>query len=344
MLQEEVVYTPAPSCAYPFKVAAKRYWLPQFDVNGQDPDALTLILLHSTSFHKETWEPTLECLFGLLVAQTKLKVREAWAIDCPNHGVSAVLNQELLQRPEYTKKFSCETYARAAHEFLTAGPVDFRPRKLVGIGHSLGGVAMTFLQCISKATSINFCSVILVEPMLSPEGKQPLAQLRERLVRSARARVFFWPTREEALSFYRRGMERRAREQKARPWHPKVMKLYVDYGIRPCEHGFTLACSREEEVGMYEDNEGSTKPVKCLDKACKRLPVHLILGEIDDYIPKSVQEALTRPSSGRTFTSKSVIPKAGHLIPQEVPEELAMQIFDILISYPPEPQRAKSRL
>jgi len=61
---------------------------------GSDKD-LTLIFLHSTSFPKEIWEPTIE---QLLQGQNrwKTRIREAYAIDCPNHGVAAVLNDGLL--------------------------------------------------------------------------------------------------------------------------------------------------------------------------------------------------------------------------------------------------------
>ena len=48
---------------------------------------------------------------------------------------------------ELSVPVTCEKYALAAHRFLLAGPsrgagVDFLRRNLVGIGHSLGGVAM----------------------------------------------------------------------------------------------------------------------------------------------------------------------------------------------------------
>ncbi|EPQ59795.1 alpha/beta-hydrolase [Gloeophyllum trabeum ATCC 11539] len=338
MLHEEVRYEPPPVSTYPFKIAAKRYWLPQFESNIGSPGALTLVFLHSTSFHKETWEPTLECLFELLANQKKVVVREAWAIDCPNHGVAAVLNQALLQDPKYSNQFTCEKYACAAHAFLTSGPVDFRHRNLVGIGHSLGGVAMTILQC--KQPAVRFSSVILVEPMLSPHGMDHLAELRRSLVQSARRRQFLWESRDSAIRSFERSRERAASRGR-RAWHPKVVQLYIEYGLRPCRDGYTLSCTREEEIAMYEDKDGSTKPVKCLDEACRRLPIHLMLGEFPDYIPKAVQDAL---SSGRTFASRRTILGAGHLVPQEVPEELAKHLFETLITYPPDPRHIQSRL
>ena len=95
----------APSQDYPFYIIAKRYIHPAFQArdcdsrsNGTQP--LTLLLLHSTSFHKEIYEPVLETLFGM-TANGQFRIREAWAVDCPNHGESAALNSTLLSGPPY---------------------------------------------------------------------------------------------------------------------------------------------------------------------------------------------------------------------------------------------------
>lgn len=98
MLVESIICSPTSS--YPYYIAAKRYSAHyDSDTTGQryggcDKD-LTLIFLHSTSFPKEIWEPTIE---DLLRGQTRwgTQIREAYAIDCPNHGVGAVLNDGLL--------------------------------------------------------------------------------------------------------------------------------------------------------------------------------------------------------------------------------------------------------
>lgn len=106
MFHESVTY-PA-DAGYPFAVVAKRYWIEAFDENASDPEALTLIFLHSTSFHKETWEPTLTHLFRLLAGSSRAgKIREAWALDCPNHGEAAALNEAVFNRPEYRQSCEC---------------------------------------------------------------------------------------------------------------------------------------------------------------------------------------------------------------------------------------------
>ena len=174
MFQRSYILPPTPD--YPLSIVAKRYWPPHCS-NAENPAAQTLIVLHSTSFHKETWEPTLQDLFELVLSQsnTEVLIRDAWAVDCPNHGESGVLNSQALKDPQFTNcvslffilcfclwipgpfpltnlhsilwKVSCERYAHAVHRFLSSGPessipVDFRRCNLVGLGHSLGANAM----------------------------------------------------------------------------------------------------------------------------------------------------------------------------------------------------------
>ena len=160
-------YVLQPSSEYPLFITAKRYWIPEFEGNASSPSAQTLIVLHSTSFHKESWEPALEDLFQLASQSgNKTNIREAWAIDCPNHGESANLNHRALSDPGFAKCMcycsprgvwlsddllvSCEKYAQAIRRFISAGlnhgaHVDFQKRNLVGIGHSLGANAMWVL-------------------------------------------------------------------------------------------------------------------------------------------------------------------------------------------------------
>ncbi|KAL0948892.1 hypothetical protein HGRIS_009008 [Hohenbuehelia grisea] len=329
MLQESITYPP--SDGYPFYILAKRYWLPAFEANASDPEALTLILLHSTSFHKEAWEPSLEDLFQLASRQKTVKIREAWTLDCPNHGDAAQLNDEVFKNDvEHRQNFTCEKYARAAYRFLSAGPqqgakVDFTSRNLVGIGHSLGGVAMTVLQGIEPR--LPFSSIVLVEPMLSPEGRDVLTELRLYLLKGAYERRDVWPDRKAA----KEALLGRSRTVK---WDRRVVDLYVKHAIRPhpgsyrtpdeAYNGVTLSCTREEEAGMYLDVEAPTKPIPDLDRACERIPVHLILGGKTE-LPKSAQKATM---AGRRFASIKHMPEAGHLIPQEAPKDLAHVILD----------------
>ena len=111
-------YTIPPTSDHPFFMTAKRYWLSECE--EQEPesggDAKTLILLHSTSYHKEIWEPFMQAFYRLLPKKngtenrTKMgTIRDAWAIECPNHGESAYLNLRLWgsQKPHERVKCVC---------------------------------------------------------------------------------------------------------------------------------------------------------------------------------------------------------------------------------------------
>lgn len=98
-------YVLDPDSLYPFFVTAKRYSFTEASSRHEsasnpknDRQPLTLVFLHSTSFHKEAWEPTLEDLFHLL-SENGLEGSEveAWAVECPNHGCSALLNERMLR-------------------------------------------------------------------------------------------------------------------------------------------------------------------------------------------------------------------------------------------------------
>lgn len=88
---------------YSLFITAKKYRVQELEAFRNDSDAITVLALHSTSFHKETWEPTLEALFQALVmhGSGKVKIREVWAVDCPNHGHAGVLNRDLLESKEF---------------------------------------------------------------------------------------------------------------------------------------------------------------------------------------------------------------------------------------------------
>ncbi|PFH46372.1 hypothetical protein AMATHDRAFT_155281, partial [Amanita thiersii Skay4041] len=228
-------FTCPPRAGCPFHTTAKRYWLPP--TSEADPtititpttsehhndEGLTLILLHSTSFHKETWEPTLIKIFACARQPgSPIKLREAWMLDCPNHGEAAAYNQEILKQKEHAETFTCVKYAQAAHSFLTAGvndgvKVDFHERKLVGIGHSLGANTILLLQHLEPR--LVFSSLVIIEPMLSPEGPEHFANLRRRLVATAYERRDVWSSKENARRYF---LERMARD-----WDQRVCNLFV---------------------------------------------------------------------------------------------------------------------
>ncbi|KAF8548320.1 hypothetical protein OG21DRAFT_1479236 [Imleria badia] len=287
MLQRHFILEP--DIDYPLYVIAKQLWRSELEANWDDPDAFTLILLHSASFHKETWEPTLHHFFDVIQERHNRrappKIKCAWVIECPNHGESAAMNDCALQRPPFYRNFGCEKYAEAAHRFMLCGPtlpipVDFWREKLVGIGHSLGGVGISILPTLHP--TVPFCALILIEPLLSPEGIDKLQDLRVNLINGAYERRSVWPSRQSALEYFR---ERTC-------WDSSVLDNYVQHGLRTCDrvgyepenYAVTLACSREEEATMYQDLTGPQRGVESLNKLTATTPVGVIFGAKNDYM------------------------------------------------------------
>ncbi|KAH0839450.1 hypothetical protein J3R83DRAFT_240 [Lanmaoa asiatica] len=337
MLQRQ--FTLEPDVDYPLYITAKQLWRAELEANWDDPDAFTLILLHSTSFHKEIWEPTLQHFFEDRHRYPSHpigpKIKCAWAIECPNHGESAALNARALQRPPFYRDcesaipvylfrklmrpgralVGCEKYAEAAHRFMLRGPtrptpVDFQREKLVGIGHSLGGVSISILPTLAPA--VHFCALILIEPLLSPEGIDKLRDLKVNLINGAYERRDIWPSRQSASRYF---------SERTR-WDPSVLDNYVKHGLRTregVEHepenlAVTLACSREEEATMYRDMTGPQRGIESLDKLSATMPVGVIFGDKNDYIPRDIQDALVDPASGRCIQVVSRIEGVGHLV------------------------------
>ncbi|KIP03129.1 hypothetical protein PHLGIDRAFT_111245 [Phlebiopsis gigantea 11061_1 CR5-6] len=322
---ESYVFDPRPK--YPLLITANRYWDPEH--TSTDSDALTLIFAHGTGYHKEHWEPTLDHLYALLARanNNKVKIREAWSIDCPNHGDAAILNEEVLTWG-YLPTFSWEEYARSIHMFLaglgTGVDVDFTKRRLVGIGHSMGAISLMLVN--TYMPTIEFASLVLVDPMLVRDA------LREdepiNLHTPAERRRDIWPSFDEALkSLQSRGS--------FKIWDPRVLEVYVRHGMRPLPtstypdktDGVTLKCPKLQEAACYKSDIGRVRAYNYLHTLCVALPVHIIYGAINDYLPEFIHTDVLDVAAKRQYATVNRVAGAGHLIPQLQPARLADAIW-----------------
>ncbi|KAI0299402.1 Alpha/beta hydrolase fold-1 [Multifurca ochricompacta] len=332
---QSYVFDPRPHS--PLLVSVKRYWVPGFE--STDADAVTLILAHATSFHKEHWEPVLEDLYDRVATPSSpaSKIRDAWAIDCPNHGESAILNEETLV-DGYTPIFSWEEYARAIHLVLNGFgkgiDVDFRSRNLVGIGHSMGSTAIILTRTMYPYVS--WSSAILVEPMfVHPDHFRGANKF---LAQGAVKRRDVWSGREEAHQLFR--------ERSFKSWDPRLIDLYVKYGLRDLPtlahpdktQGVTLNCTKVQEAATYGENHGRLKSQRFLPTFCKDVPTHVVFGAIADINPAENRE-FVKEVAGGGFLTTSFVENAGHLAVQHNPKGVAKDIGNILQRTPVVPSK-----
>lgn len=338
LTSEEYGFDPRPQ--FPFLITMKRY--PNLE---DEVDGFTLILVHGTGFHKELWEPVIERIFSENAKPKGLRIRDAWAIDAPNHGDAAALNAALLKTGAYDSTFGWENYSRAINLILTGlgtftdcrnrpARVDFASRRLIGIGHSMGAVSLCLAHTFYPA--VRFDSLVLVEPMLFTVRHFKARGHGPKLHETALARRDFWESREEAwTSLSSKGMK---------TWDKRVLKLFVEFGLRettkddPFDRpGVTLKCTKVQESATYRDWTSQVLAFDFFESLCSNTPVHIVWGAIDDYIPAPVKEDIRKRASGGKAASVQRIASCGHLVPMVQPDGVADAILNTfgLVAPPP---------
>ncbi|KAG8933324.1 hypothetical protein FRC03_004735 [Tulasnella sp. 419] len=321
----------------PLQLAAKRYTGAKASTSSQDK--YTLVLFHGAGFIKESWEPVLDHLFQTLATkESSFEVEEAWAFDCQNHGEAAGLNEDALQQEPYTISFETSDWAEGAYHMLNARlfldkenlkPVESR-RKLIGLGHSIGAVTMLHM---AQTWPTLFTSLILLDPILFPNSfSKAWSRTVSHLVASAYQRRDVWPSQKAAIKDL-------SSNGAFKTWDRRQIEMFVNYGMRPHPgknhsvpyNGLTLCCTREQEAALYRGGVALRASVlQKLSWLTNRTPIYVAFGEINDSVPRPVQDALTEPSTGHNFVSVTRIPNAGHLVVQQNPAGCADVIFNSL--------------
>lgn len=262
------------------------------DWGGSGPP---LILIHATGFLAALWRPIAERLSNTF---------RVVALDQRGHGDS--------DKP--ADGYTFERFADDMQRLIEELDLE---RPLVA-GHSSGGT--TAVVHAGRYPGVIQRSV-LIEPIL-PRPDWYAVNVPNRnpnsLAQGARKRRAVWPSRDEMLTSYR-----------TRPtfehWREDVLRLYLDEGVADREDGqVELKCPPAIEAQFFE---AVTKvdawpmlselkmPTLALWGANSHLVTRGLSGHLDQELP-----------NGRTV----LVDDAGHLLPQERPDEVARLIGEFL--------------
>ncbi|KAH8108809.1 Alpha/beta hydrolase fold-1, partial [Phellopilus nigrolimitatus] len=292
---------------------------------------------------KELYEPFLDDLKNLQTKSThslSIVATEAWAIDCPNHGDSALLNEKKLVSNN-NRFTSCFDYAQSWLALMDSGLIqNIESRQIVFVGHSAGCVAavLTVIEIIKRKRSKQISSLILLEcPLLAT----PIATAEERNKKWKKQMPFYakqlsakmdkWPSRKDALEQIRVRMP-------FNTWDSRAMELFVEHGIRPLptlfypddKTGVTLKCYKHHESIAFSTDSEILIMAKALPDLCKAMPVHLVFAETSFLRPSDEEISLLSARKGDKYASVVFVRDAGHLIVQDAPSMTAKCVVSAL--------------
>ena len=263
---------------------------------GQAP---TVLLAHATGFHARCWDQVVALLGE----------RHVNTVDQRGHGRSGG------SLPVHWRQFGHDIAELTRALDLS---------DIVGVGHSMGGHAMTEAAALEGG---RFERLVLVDPVIIPpelydvsgrwtgrfDGQHPTAKRRRH-----------WSSPDELFD-----------RLKHRPpfdtWNPLVLRDYCRYGVLPdAADGFVLACHPEFEAEIYMTscgNGGIHQRIQALD-----LPVLVVrtMAPPPDRPLTDFRFSPTWPGLAGAFRRGHEIHLADrtHFLPMEDPELTATLIRD----------------
>ena len=260
------------------------YWQWQ----GRQP---TILLCHAASFHGRCYDRVIDqALRGLHVI----------AVDLRGHG------QSQQHPPPYRFPwFGGDVLALIEQ-------LDLRMNELIGIGHSLGGYALTWAA--AKASTQLFQSLLLLDPVIFPaffyrnlgdEAFNTDYVLRRRSQ---------WGSIDEMVS----KMEKR--EPFSR-WPKDVLRSYCTYAL---DSEGKLRCSPESEASIYRDgvdSESNIYPMIETSEFIKTTPIHVVRSS-KSVLEGKLDASPTEPELVKWFKRgrDTQLKQSEHLFPMEQPD------------------------
>jgi pimeloyl-ACP methyl ester carboxylesterase len=255
-------------------------------------DGPPLVFLHATGFHSWLWAPYARRFTG---------THHVLAFDHRGHGGS--------DKP--ATGYRWEQFGADLAGFLEALGLD----GVRAVGHSKG--ATTIAAAAAEGTR-RLARAVLIEPVLIP-GPPATGPVHESpLAAGARKRRNVWPSRDAMFASLRGRMP-------FETWQEEFVRLYVDHGVADRPDGqVELLCPGEIEAQVYAEAP-MTDGFALLEGLT--VPTLVVRGEHSPGLGEREAAEVMRRLPAATLRT---IPRAGHFVPMERPEEVAAAIADHL--------------
>ncbi len=250
---------------------------------GEEP---AVLLLHAAGFHARCWDEVVARLPG----------RRCIAFDARGHGRSS----------KAAPPYSWREFGRDAVALVRTLAL----RGAVGVGHSLGGHAVTLAAALEPEA---FSELILIDPVIFPEAWYTGAGEELGMVANRRNRWANWD------DMFRRFKDKKPFDR----WNRKVLLDYCEFALSPSPggSGFVLACPPEVEAAIYQH---STDPDANIYKelASVRVPVQVVRASRFTTDARDFTLSPTAPDVASKFPNAvdRRYPDHSHFLPMEAPD------------------------
>lgn len=229
----------------------------------------------------------------------------------PRYQVHAV--DRLGHDPDFPVDAHWHNISRELESFLEG-----LPRPLVGLGHSMGGVA---LFMVASRRPEWFRALVMLEPPLinGPDGLafnllRRLGQV-DRISPAGKSlgRRDHWPDRAEAQAYF----QRRALFQR---FDPQCLSDYLDAGLEPDGEGWRLRFRPSVEVALFRTTPGNLW----------RFPRLRVPGAVINAAESGPMFHRAGRRHARRHRMRHEMVPGGHLFPLEQPGSSAERVMTIL--------------
>ncbi|KIY68701.1 alpha/beta-hydrolase [Cylindrobasidium torrendii FP15055 ss-10] len=305
--------------------------------HNHDGQGVTLFIAHANAMNKEIYEPMIRHLLSM----PKHNISEIWVWEAANTGDSALLNAGKLDTMFHMREAVRDLVHFLEFYLPSSLTLDLpthlvrrtsstrASRQVIAVGNSSGGAVCTVAALHRPAL---FHSLVLIDPviLLFTISKSPMGTKETRpnfMTLNALSRRDSWASKAEAFA-------QMQRSPLLGRWDPDALRAYVEHGLHEALDGTirlkmsplleaigfseTWTVSEEAFLGLYRGELEERIQLRWIVPCRHSAEIEGPMGK-----GQTASRVWVR-ANGRS--SNVIIEGAGHLIPQEKPQEVAEEL------------------